>query len=146
MDRTNKSWVRISLQTLFFVVLCLGGVLGGYRAGFERGLRAGADARMYPVTYQVAELVIPLDVQSNLSGGFVEADFESLEELITTTIDPETWDAGGGQGSIKRFETNLSLVISQTRRTHEKIAELLKGLRNNARKNGLAKQTQRPSN
>ena len=47
-------------------------------------------------------------------GGGVIADFDSLIELITTTIDPDSWDDVGGPGSIAEFATNLSLVISQT--------------------------------
>jgi general secretion pathway protein D len=63
------------------------------------------------------------------AGGGVEPDFDSLIELITTTIAPTTWDEVGGPGSIAPFETNLSLVISQTQEVHEKIADLLEQLR-----------------
>ena len=62
-------------------------------------------------------------------GGGAMADFESLIELITTTIAPTTWDEVGGPGSIAPFETNLSLVISQTQEVHEEIADLLEQLR-----------------
>ncbi|NUQ62341.1 MAG: hypothetical protein HUU20_07625 [Pirellulales bacterium] len=62
-------------------------------------------------------------------GGGAMADFDSLIELITTTIAPTTWDEVGGPGSIAPFETNLSLVISQTQEVHEEIADLLEQLR-----------------
>ncbi len=62
-------------------------------------------------------------------GGGAMADFESLIELITTTIAPTTWDEVGGPGSIAPFETNLSLVISQTQEVHEEISDLLEQLR-----------------
>ncbi|MGB6043522.1 MAG: hypothetical protein WBF93_10235 [Pirellulales bacterium] len=62
-------------------------------------------------------------------GGSSAADFDSLIELITKTVDPDSWDEVGGQGSIAEFETNLSLVISQTQEIHEKIADLLDQLR-----------------
>jgi general secretion pathway protein D len=62
-------------------------------------------------------------------GGGPQADFDSLIELITTTIEPDTWDEVGGDGSIAPFETNLSLVISQTQEVHEKIVDLLRQLR-----------------
>jgi general secretion pathway protein D len=62
-------------------------------------------------------------------GGGVVADFDSLIELITTTIDPDSWDDVGGPGSIAEFATNLSLVISQTQETHDKIDRLLAQLR-----------------
>lgn len=57
------------------------------------------------------------------------ADFDSLIELITSTIQPTTWDDVGGPGSIAGFETNLSLVVSQTQEVHEEIADLLEQLR-----------------
>ncbi len=63
------------------------------------------------------------------AGGGTQADFDSLIELITSTIDPTTWDSVGGTGSIAKFETNLSLVISQTQEVHEKIVDLLEQLR-----------------
>lgn len=57
------------------------------------------------------------------------ADFDSLIELIKKTVDPLTWDDNGGPGNIAPFETNLSLVVSQTQEVHEKIVELLEQLR-----------------
>lgn len=62
-------------------------------------------------------------------GGGVQADFDTLIELITSTIAPTTWDEVGGPGSIQGFDTNLSLVVSQTQEVHEQIADLLDQLR-----------------
>lgn len=62
-------------------------------------------------------------------GGGSQADFDSIIELITSTIQPTTWDEVGGPGSIAPFETNLSLVVSQTQDVHEEIVDLLEQLR-----------------
>ncbi|MDA1051586.1 MAG: general secretion pathway protein GspD [Planctomycetota bacterium] len=62
-------------------------------------------------------------------GGAALADFDTLIELITSTIKPDTWDEVGGPGAIEPFPTNLSLVISQTQDVHEQIADLLEQLR-----------------
>ncbi|MBN2476163.1 MAG: general secretion pathway protein GspD [Pirellulales bacterium] len=62
-------------------------------------------------------------------GGGSQADFDSLIDLITSTIQPDTWDDVGGPGSIAPFETNLSLVVSQTQDVHEEIVDLLEQLR-----------------
>ncbi len=62
-------------------------------------------------------------------GGATMADFDTLIELVTSTIAPTTWDTVGGPGSIEGFPTNLSLVISQTQDVHEQIADLLDQLR-----------------
>jgi len=62
-------------------------------------------------------------------GGGVQPDFDSLIDLITTTVHPTTWAEVGGPSSIEKFEGNLSLVISTTQEVHEDIAELLDQLR-----------------
>ncbi|MEO8493816.1 MAG: hypothetical protein ABI614_02010 [Planctomycetota bacterium] len=62
-------------------------------------------------------------------GGAALADFDTLIQLITSTIKPDTWDEVGGPGAIEPFPTNLSLVISQTQDVHEQIADLLEQLR-----------------
>lgn len=63
-------------------------------------------------------------------GGAASADFDSLIDLITSTIEHDSWmENGTGEGEIMPFPTNLSLVISQTQRVHEQIADLLEQLR-----------------
>lgn len=42
--------------------------------------------------------------QPNAQGGGPQADFDSLIELITTTIAPTSWDEVGGPGAISEFE------------------------------------------
>jgi len=64
-------------------------------------------------------------------GGGTQADFDSLIDLIQTTVAPTTWDEVGGPGSISEFRNNLSLVISQTQDVHEQIVDLLEQLRRN---------------
>src|SRR6185295_14732333 len=65
------------------------------------------------------------------AGGGVQPDFDTLVDLITTTVKPQTWDEVGGPGSVSRFPNNLSLVISQTQEVHEEIVYLLDQLRRN---------------
>jgi len=62
-------------------------------------------------------------------GGGVQPDFDSLIELITSTIQPTTWTDVGGTGAIQEYENNLTLVISQTQDVHDEIADLLEQLR-----------------
>jgi len=62
-------------------------------------------------------------------GGGTQADFDSLIELITSTVQPQSWTEMGGPGSIAPFETNLSIVVSQTQEVHEEIVDLLEQLR-----------------
>ncbi|HUQ68075.1 MAG TPA: hypothetical protein VM165_01045, partial [Planctomycetaceae bacterium] len=64
-----------------------------------------------------------------LSGGAPTADFDTLTDLITTTIAPDSWAEVGGSAAIRHYETTLSLVIRQTQKVHEEIADLLEQLR-----------------
>ncbi|MEY3456878.1 MAG: hypothetical protein RL215_35, partial [Planctomycetota bacterium] len=57
------------------------------------------------------------------------ADFSGLVNLITTTVEPGSWDVDGGQGTIGQEENTLSLVIRQTSSVHEQIVDLLTQLR-----------------
>lgn len=56
-------------------------------------------------------------------------DFDTLVDLISTTIAPDSWGEVGGAGSIRQYETTLSLVVRQTQKVHEEIADLLDQLR-----------------
>jgi general secretion pathway protein D len=63
-------------------------------------------------------------------GGGVKPDFDSLIDLMTSTIAPESWrEAGGTQGEVKSHTSTLSLVITQTQAVHEQIEDLLNQLR-----------------
>ena len=44
-------------------------------------------------------------------------DFETLIKLIESTITPESWEELGGPGAIPPFETNLSILLSETKET-----------------------------
>ena len=77
------------------------------------------ETRVYPVADLVA-------VQE---GDEVYEDYDDLIQIITTIIDPATWDDVGGPGSIAAFEASSALVISQTRKSHERVEALLRALR-----------------
>ena len=77
----------------------------------------------------VGPMNMPTGMGSGPMGGAANADFDSLIDLITTTVQPTSWDTVGGPGSIAPFATNLSLVISQTQEVHEEIVDLLEQLR-----------------
>jgi hypothetical protein len=79
--------------------------------------------RIYPVRDLVAYCYTEAGKQ-----GFAE-DYNSLIELITTTIAPHTWDEVGGPGSIGAFENASALVISQTDDVHRALEPLLVKLR-----------------
>tara|TARA_R110002049_G_scaffold27321_2_gene94010 strand:- start:77696 stop:81205 length:3510 start_codon:yes stop_codon:yes gene_type:complete len=68
--------------------------------------------------------------QSNSGrGGSSFADFQSLIDLIQTTVVPDTWEALGGPSTMSEYPQNLSLVISTTSDVHDQISDLLESLR-----------------
>ncbi|MFM1904906.1 MAG: hypothetical protein RLZZ440_2806, partial [Planctomycetota bacterium] len=62
------------------------------------------------------------------AGGSTQ-NFQPLIDLIQSTVAADSWDVVGGQGAIRPFDTNLSLVVRQTQEVHEEIADLLEQLR-----------------
>jgi hypothetical protein len=56
-------------------------------------------------------------------------DYDSLIELITTTISPTSWDEVGGPGSISPHESTCTLVFNQTRDVHQQVEALLIAIR-----------------
>ena len=115
-----------------------GGAFGsapmGAMAGDPKGgmISAGVNAQIVPVG---SGTIRSGTAQKNSyggpggAGGGNQADFDSLIELITSTVAPSSWDSNGGAGSIAPFATNLTLVVSQTQEIHEQIADLLQQLR-----------------
>lgn len=85
--------------------------------------------------YNVADLVIPVpnhalsDATDKPPTQANTPDFDTLIDLIGSTVAPDTWDTVGGWGGVEPFPTNLCLVISQTAEVHEQIAALLQQLR-----------------
>jgi general secretion pathway protein D len=100
------------------------------RAGSNAAVDTGSLAQLQlgggggPVTGSTPS--IPFGPPS-VGGG--QQNFQPLIDLIQSTVAQETWDATGGPGAIRPFETNLSLVVSQTQEVHDKIADLLEQLR-----------------
>ncbi len=77
--------------------------------------------RVYPVGDIVA---------SDLGMGQLDHDFQSLVDLITTAIRPETWGEGNSfPGGVADFVNVKALVIAHSAERHEEIASLLAALR-----------------
>ncbi len=70
-----------------------------------------------------------LDVDLGSQGQRQQYDFNTLVDLITSVVEPGSWQELGGQGQIRTNETTLSLVIRQTQQVHQEIADLLEQLR-----------------
>ena len=78
--------------------------------------------RLYPVS----DLVLARD-----EAGQTWADFDSLIQTVTSTVEPESWEEVGGPGSVSGMSYPGAdvLVIRQTDEVHEEIASLLARMR-----------------
>jgi len=90
--------------------------------------------------YPVADLVVPipfeplvirlLDAKADpLGGKAVTPDYESLIDLVTATIAPQSWDSAGGLGTIVAKQNRLSLIVRNSEEVHSQIADCFESLR-----------------
>lgn len=69
-------------------------------------------------------------MNAQLSGsGQEQFEFDTLVDLLTSVVEPDSWQEVGGLGTIRSNETTLSLVIRQTQQVHREISDLLDQLR-----------------
>jgi hypothetical protein len=102
---------------------------------------SGGDRKraLFTRTYSVADLVLPVltpevissppSTEAKSNQPTPKPDFDSLIDLIETTVKPATWDAVGGPGSIAPFTKSFSIVVTQTQEVHDEIVGLLEQLR-----------------
>ena len=90
-----------------------------------------AENRLTTKVFDVADLVVCRD-----SKGKLWDDYDSLIDLIKSTVMATTWDDVGGPGSIApaSMGSAKAIVVSQTRRVHEEIADVLAKIREVAKK------------
>ena len=76
--------------------------------------------------YDVSDLVAIRDGQ-----GKAAVDFEPLVELLTGTIDPDSWEGQDGPGSVRELNTGgtYAVAVHQSQREHLQIVSLLAELR-----------------
>jgi hypothetical protein len=99
--------------------------------------RGRKDNTYYTVTYSVADLVVlppklVLDETSSWTKKPVASeppDFDTLIDLITGTVKPETWEDVGERGTVRPIQASLSIVVTQTQEVHKEIISLLAQLR-----------------
>lgn len=103
--------------------------LGNGMAGGAAGMNSNVLGQYNPMGSQGGFGMNNPPMGGAAAGGGSFADFQSLMDLIQTTIAPDTWEALGGPSSMSPYPQNLSLVISTTSEVHDQIADLLESLR-----------------
>jgi hypothetical protein len=81
-------------------------------------------ARCYPV----ADLVVPLEYENYSYGGEL-ADFDSIADLICSTVAPTSWSDRTGPPPIYAVPSAGAIVFEQTPDVHDQAASLLADLR-----------------
>jgi hypothetical protein len=110
-------------------VLKLGFEQSGVRYKFAEDVLVLSPAEPQVIlVYPVADLLTNVEPQSGIVRD-AKIDFNSLETLIRTAVEPNTWEQLGGKGHIAHSEETLSLVIRQTGPVHDQIRNLLQKLR-----------------
>lgn len=81
--------------------------------------REGAAKNLVTTVYGVADL----------AGEDGAVEYDELSNMITQSVDPESWrENGGADGAIAKVAAKKSLVITQSYTNHRKIAGILKQL------------------
>lgn len=81
------------------------------------------DERLQTWIYDVTDLV-----RFDVDDQYYDSDYDSLIELVSRTVEPDSWDEVGGPGSIADYELQEKslLVVSQSYATHQEIDALLR--------------------
>ena len=92
-----------------------------------------AEKIMFTRVYDVGDLILARD-----GDGKLWRDFDSLIDVLTSTIEPETWEDVGGPGRIASFEIRgaAGLVIRHTPKVHHQIGLVLRDMSELAEKQG----------
>lgn len=73
----------------------------------RNGSRRGSLATTYDIQSDRVRSNLAMQLRQQNLGGGVQADFDSLIELITSTIAPSSWQDVGGPGSIEQFPAGV---------------------------------------
>lgn len=129
-NRSRRNLFRFSLFALLILISCTAGYLSGYRWGGQTKDQYVYDNAITVVTYKVADLVTPI-APDGVKLPASTADYDSLIDLIVTTVESDSWmeNGKGGMNEIQPFPTNLSLVVTANGRVHAQLRDLLDKLR-----------------
>lgn len=98
---------------------------------------AQSPEHMYIRVYPVADLAEYYRLPAK-EGGTVEMDFDTMIDLITSTVEPDSWQDVGGPGAINGHESSRTLIVSTRRDIHHKIAAMINTIRRAKRLQALS--------
>lgn len=106
---------------MLFVMLCIAGILSGFRAGYYKGFQTGHDNGAEQRR---------LEVYSTKVYQVSDDSAKSMIGVIVKTVDRESWSDVGGPGAIDVSPDDPgAIVVLQNGKTHDAIERLLTDLR-----------------
>jgi len=120
-DMNWRRLVQFRISTLLWLLTVIAVGIGSYRKGLDEQLARQRQGALYIKAYPVKDLV--------LGPGMTKPDFETLIEILTTTISPQKWATTGGEGHISGYDNAGLIVVSQDAATHRQIQRKLSALR-----------------
>jgi RNA polymerase sigma factor (sigma-70 family) len=95
----------------------------GLKKGLQRqaGRETAGEPKLVVKVYPVAGLTRPPNAEGE--------EARSLIRVVTNTVEPASWIASGGDGSIEYYPEGLSLVIRQSPEVQKQVHDLLETLR-----------------
>lgn len=112
---THRSFLRLLLSELDLTYHTRGGALWITTP-------EAAEAELLTRVYPVGDLI---DISG--SGDKSSYDYDSLSEVISSVVAPNTWDDVGGPGAMEGIYGTL--VMSQTADVHDEVARFIEGYR-----------------
>lgn len=117
---------RYSIATILLLAACVAGMLAGYQAGFSNGYSSGIEKRrseLPMVTIYECDTIFKGSqlTQSELNDAGV-GRLDLVIMAIETTIEPDTWETLGGEGTMRPMGEN-AIAVKQRPYVHEQISE-----------------------
>src|SRR5438552_3452835 len=126
------------LWTSLIALLFVGGVCAADVESNSKKKQPAEAPKLKLVTYPVADLVVPVDMDLTDNGCALEggprrcgsqALNDRLMQTIMNTIARDTWKDVGGQATMQYFPLGMALVVHQSVAVHKEILALLQALR-----------------
>ena len=125
--RRPKFGLRFLLLLVLLVAVALGAFQLGHDVGYDEGNQAGfaegINEKVFAMTYRVSD-VLPPEADST-----VDAKYQKLIDEIVKEVQPLTWDTADGPASLAPYPQNRAIVVSQTTRGHDELADFLESKR-----------------
>lgn len=129
-------WFRFSLATFLFVSLCIDGLIGGYQSGYRQGYIQGQATR-YNETQVVEQYDTSFLIWPDLAASDRASSFDSLKDLIQSTICTDIWGSGGNVIEADPFG-RYTMFVTASGKAQKEIRDLLSQLEGLQNRGGMA--------